>query len=360
MPKTGTADLPLHYGRAPRWLFNRMALLAREVTLAIVTEFGVQEMLRRLSDPVWFQSLGCVLGFDWHSSGVTTTVCGALKVGLKEVQNDIGLYVAGGKGATSRRTPQEIEARGDQLSVDPATLVYASRMSAKVDSTALQDGYQVYQHSFFFDRDGRWCVVQQGMNVDEGYARRYHWLGEDLRDFVVEPHNAVCCDHRGEVLNMVAKESEGARQGSAELAREMPGKLVYELQRLQTLELPRRHAVWLEDVHPQRLSRIFLSTYEQQPQDFAALLGMPGVGPKTIRALSLLSEIVCDAKVSTRDPARFSFAHGGKDGYPYPVDRATYDHSIETLRVAIRRAKLGRRDKIEAFKRLSLWENETR
>jgi len=358
MPKTGTADLPLHYGRAPRWLFQRMALLAREVSLAIVTEFGVQEMLRRLADPFWFQSFGCVLGFDWHSSGVTTTVCGALKVGLRDLQHELGLYIAGGKGGASRKTPQEIEERGADLQVDPASLVYASRIVAKVDSSALQDGYQIYHHVFFFDRQGHWCVVQQGMNVDRRYARRYHWLSEGLQDFVVEPHSAICCDQRGEVLNLVARESEEARSISAALAREMPGKLVSELQRLQELELPRRHQVWLADVHPKRLQRIFLATYERQPSDFEMLLGMPGVGPKTIRALSLLSELVYGAQVSTRDPARFSFAHGGKDGYPYPVDRATYDRSIETLRTAIRQAKLGRRDKLEAFKRLSLWEKQ--
>ena len=250
--------------------------------------------------------------------------------------------------------------QGTHLHVDPASLVYASRMAAKVDNTALQDGYQIYHHTFVFDQQGHWCVVQQGMNVDRHYARRYHWLSEGLRDFVVEPHSAICCDQRGEVLNMVAQESEEARHVSALLAREMPGKLVSDLQRLQDLELPSRHQVWLADVDPRRLEKIFLSTYEQQPQNFEALLGMSGVGPKTIRALSLLSEIVYGAKVSTRDPARFSFAHGGKDGYPYPVDRATYDRSIETLRTAIHRAKLGQRDKLEAFKRLSLWETVSR
>lgn len=267
MPKTGTTELPLHYGKAPRWLFQRMALLGREISLAIVTEFGTEELMRRFADPFWFQSFGCVLGFDWHSSGLTTTVCGALKVGLKDVQNELGLYIAGGKGGTSRQTPQEIEAQGPNLQVDPATLVYASRMSAKVDNTALQDGYQIYHHAFIFDRGGHWTVVQQGMNVENRYARRYHWLSEGLRDFVVEPHQAVYCDWRGEVLNMVAQESEGARQASATLAREMPGRLVYELQRLQGLELPSRHQVWLADVDPKRLERIFLSTYEQQPQD---------------------------------------------------------------------------------------------
>jgi hypothetical protein len=358
MPRIGTADLPLHYGRAPRWLFRRMALLAREISLAVVAEFGTLELLRRLADPFWFQAFGCVLGFDWHSSGLTTTACGALKVGLKDAQDELGLYVAGGKGSTSRRTPQEIEEQGPKLQVDPTGLIYASRMSAKVDSAALQDGYQIYHHAFFFDQAGHWSVVQQGMNPDERYARRYHWFSEGLQRFVVEPHSAVCCDQRGEVLNMVAQESDGARSASAELAREMPGKIVHELQRLQQLELPRRHEVWLADVNPQRLSSIFLSTYEQQPRSFEALLSLKGVGPKTIRALSLLSEIVYGAEVSTRDPVRFSFAHGGKDGHPYPVDRTTYDRSIETLRDAIRRAKLGQRDKLEAFRRLSLWEEE--
>ncbi|HDN79328.1 MAG TPA: DUF763 domain-containing protein [Chloroflexi bacterium] len=347
--KTGTADLPLHYGKTPRWLFRRMALLAREISIVIITEFGTAELLRRLSDPYWFQAFGCVLGFDWHSSGLTTTTCGALKEGLRDLGDELGIFVAGGKGGTSRQTPYEILARGELLSVDPAQLVHASRMAAKVDNTALQDGFQIYHHTFIFDKDGNWCVIQQGMNTAIRYARRYHWLGEQVRDFVCEPHAAICCDYVGEPLNMVAAESEEARRISTLLSHEKPDKLVRELERLQSLTLPRRHHILLQDIAPNRLKGIFLKTYEQQPQDFAQLLGMEGVGPKTIRALSLIAELIYGAPVSYRDPVRFSFAHGGKDGHPYRVDRRQYDKSIEILEEAIRRAKLGDREKLKAL-----------
>lgn len=353
--KTGVADLPLHYGRAPKWLFQRMTALAREVAVILVSEFGTQEVLRRLSDPYWFQAFGCVLGFDWHSSGLTTTVCGALKEGIKGLENELGFFVAGGKGATSRKTPAEILRHGDYISVDPQKLIYASRMSAKVDNTALQDGYQIYHHTFVFDRAGRWCVVQQGMNPTNRYARRYHWLGEQVKDFVCEPEAAICCDARGETLNMVAQESDGARKASAMLAGQRPVWLLGELKRLKRLELPARHAMLIEDIQPDHLAKILLATYERQPADFETLLSMEGVGPKTIRALSLLSEVVYGAPVSFRDPARFSFAHGGKDGHPFPVDRETYDRSISVLNQAIKQARLGRREKVEAFRRLSLW-----
>ena len=353
MRRTGIANLPLHYGKTPRWLFERMKLLAREIAIVIVDEFGTAEMLRRLSDPFWFQAFGCVLGFDWHSSGVTTTTCGALKEGIRGLEHELGLFVAGGKGSTSRRTPMEIEDRGHLLVVPPAPLIYASRMAAKVDNTALQDGYQIYHHTFIFDREGRWCVVQQGMNPATRYARRYHWLSERVEDFVCEPHAAICCDERGEPLNMVAAESEEARKVSTLLSQEKPWRLVGELKKLKNLELPARHQLLLRDIHPDKLAGIFLKTYEQQPEDFEKLLGMRGVGPKTIRALSLLSELVYGAKVSFRDPVRYSFAHGGKDGHPYPVDRATYDRSIAAMERAIRQAKLGRREKLEAFRRLS-------
>jgi len=351
--KTGTADLPLHYGKTPRWLFRRMARLAREIAVVIVTEFGTAELLRRLADPYWFQAFGCVLGFDWHSSGLTTTTCGALKEGLRDLGDELGLFVAGGKGSTSRQTPHEILARGELLSVDPGRLVYASRMAAKVDNTALQDGYQIYHHTFVFDREGHWCVVQQGMNTATRYARRYHWLSEGVKDFVCEPHAAICCDHVGEPLNMVAAESEGARQVSTLLSHEKPEKLVRELKRLQNLTLPRRHHVLLQDIAPDRLKGIFLKTYERQPQDFAGLLAMEGVGPKTIRALSLIAELVYGTPVSYRDPVRYSFAHGGKDGHPYRVDRRQYDRSIQILEEAIRRAKLGDRERLEALRKLA-------
>lgn len=353
MHKTGVANLPLHTGKAPRWLFDRMKKLSGEITKVIVEEYGPEEMLRRLSDPFWFQSFGCVLAFDWHSSGVTTTVCGALKESVKGMQNDLGLYVCGGKGAASRKTPLEIEEFSQISSVDPSGLIYASRMSAKVDSAAVQDGYQLYHHTFIFTKKGNWCVVQQGMNEENRYARRYHWLGEKVEDFVCQPHAAVCCDHRQQTLNMVAEDSSQCRSASTFLSRKEPEKITSEVEKLQRLDLPLRHKVLLKDINSNYLKKILLTTYQKQPSNFEDLLQTQGVGPRTIRALSLLSELIFGAAPSFEDPARFSFAHGGKDGHPYPVDRKTYDSSIEFLKKAIRKAKLGNSERIEALKRLS-------
>jgi hypothetical protein len=351
--KTGQAVLPLHGGKAPRWLFERMVRLARGVALAVVETAGPLEFLRRLSDPFWFQAFGCVLGFDWHSSGVTTTVCGALKEALAGLERETGLHAAGGKGAAARRTPAELAAHCGRLGRDPGPLVYASRMSAKVDNTAVQDGYSIYHHSFFFLADGTWSVVQQGMNEETRLARRYHWLSEKVEDFVCEPHAAVCAPRAEErVLNMVARESGASREASARLARENPERLRAEIGRAATLVLPRRHGVRREDIDSARLASTLLRTYELQPAGFEALLGIEGVGPKTVRALALLGEIIHGAAPSFRDPARFSFAHGGKDGYPYPVDRATYDRSVEFLREAVRRAKIGQPDRLRALRAL--------
>lgn len=350
--RTGFADLPLHYGKAPSWLFQRMTELARQITIAVVSESGPGEMLRRLSNPHWFQAFGCVLGFDWHSSGLTTTVCGALKEGLKGIEPELGLFVAGGKGRTSRQTPQQIETKAGSIGLDPSPLVYASRMSAKVDSAALQDGYQIYHHVLVFTPNGKWAVIQQGMNETLRYARRYHWLGDNVTTFVSEPHAAVCCDKTGAPLNMVAAESEAARLTTSGLAREKPELLIGELARLESLRLGAGHSVDVSNIDPKRLRRIFLSTYERQPSDFEQLLGMRGVGPRTIRALSLISELVYGARPSFRDPVTYSFAHGGKDGHPYPVDRETYDKSIEVLRTALSQAKIGRSEKLAAFRRL--------
>ena len=352
--RTGIANLPLHYGKAPRWLFDRMVKLARGITIAIVADFGAEEMLRRLSHPYWFQAFGCVLGFDWHSSGVTTTLCGALKEAIKGLETDLGLFVAGGKGKTSRRTPSEIEGWGNSISLDPTPLVYASRMSAKVDSSAVQDGYQLYHHTFLFTTSGSWAVVQQGMNGASRYARRYHWLGETVSNFVNEPHSAILSEARGQALNLVAGQSDPARATIADIAtKEKPHNILMELKRLKTLELPSHHYLSTHDLHPDSLSKILLSTYDRQPQGFEQLLGLRGVGPKTIRALSLISELVYGVAPSYQDPARYSFAHGGKDGIPYPVDRKTYDQSIELLRKAINKTKLGIREKNEAIGRLN-------
>ena len=351
--RTGIANLPLHGGKAPRWLFSRMVKLSREIAIAIVSEFGAGEMLRRLSDPYWFQAFGCVLGFDWHSSGVTTTLCGALKEGIKGIEPSLGLFVAGGKGRTSRKTPQELESWGQSLSMDTVPLVYASRMSAKVDSAAVQDGYQLYHHCFIFTKGGSWAVVQQGMNEDNHYARRYHWLGDSVASFTNEPHSAILSQGRGEAFNMVAGESRPARDTVTGIATdEKPQDVLAELKKIKTLSWPARHQLTVNDLHPDSLRRILLSTYERQPNDFEQLLGLKGVGAKTIRALSLISELVYGIAPSYRDPARYTFAHGGKDGIPYPVDRETYDRSIELLSMAINKTKIGIGDKKSAFGRL--------
>ena len=355
--RTGVAHLPLHPGKAPKWLFGRMVRLSRGIVTALVEDYGPDIVLHRMSDPHWFQALGCILGFDWHSSGVTTTVCGALKEGLRGLERDLGLFAAGGKGGTSRKTPSEIQAAGERLGKDLSCLVYASRMSAKVDSAALQDGYQLYHHMFLFTGAGSWAVVQQGMNEANRYARRYHWLGERVADFVCEPHNAIASQGQGPVLNLVARESDRARDTIAHVAGERPDKVVHELERIAQLDLPPRHHLLREDIHPERLEKIFVSTYERKPEDFETLLGMPGVGPKTLRALSLLSELLYGAPVSFRDPARYSFAHGGKDGHPYPVDRKTYDQTIGILETAVRRAKVADRERLDALKRLhAMWD----
>jgi len=354
LKRTGIANLPLHYGKVPPWLFDRMVKLAREITTAIITDFGPEEMLRRLSHPYWFQAFGCILGYDWHSSGVTTTLCGALKEGIKGLEKDLGLFIAGGKGKTSRRTPSEIEIWGDKISLDPAPLIYASRMSAKVDSSAIQDGYQLYHHSFLFTTGGSWTVIQQGMNEGNRYARRYHWLGETVADFVNEPHSAILSEARGQALNLVASESESARTTITDIVTsQKPQSILADLKKLKTLNLPLHHPIGVHDLHPESLSKILLSTYERQPNDFEQLIGLQGVGAKTIRALSLISELVYGVAPSYHDPARYSFAHGGKDGIPYPVDRKTYDQSIELLRKAINKTKLGIREKNEALNRLN-------
>jgi len=351
--RTGFAQLPLHGGQAPAWLFSRMVRLSREVVGHVVAEYGADEVLRRLSDPCWFQAFGCVLGFDWHSSGVTTTVTGALKEGIRGHERDFGFYAAGGKGAVSRRTPHEVTAACERLSSDPAPLVHASRTAAKVDSAAVQDGYQLYHHAFFFTPAGGWCVVQQGMDGTSRTARRYHWLSESVASFVNEPHAAVCCDSRGAVLNLVASDSASTREASAKLAARAPDETLSALRTVPNLVLPAHHEVRGADIDPRYLHRILLRTYEQAPADFESLLGIEGVGAKTLRALALAAELIYGVRASTRDPARFSFAHGGKDGHPYPVDRETYDKTIEVLGTAVKRARVDGSEQVKALKRLA-------
>ena len=340
-----------------------MVLLSREILAHLVVEYGPSEVLRRLSDPYWFQAFGCVLGFDWHSSGVTTTVCGAVKESLKATSREWGLFAAGGKGAASRKSPQQITATCEWLGRDPEVLVHASKIAAKVDSAAVQDGYQLYHHTFVFTASGDWCVVQQGMSDATSTARRYHWLSEEVTSFVAEPHAAVCCDAHGATLNLVAHESAAARKASTELAGMPPSTTLRALERgaedgqLADLVLPRRHMLFPElDVDTSRLSKILLKTYEQPPADFEALLGTPGVGPRTLRALALASELIYGTAASTRDPARFAFAHGGKDGIPFPVDRETYDKTIAVLGRALDRATIDHSEKRRALKRLAVFQ----
>jgi hypothetical protein len=335
-----------------------MVLLSREVLGHVVAEYGPPEVLRRLSDPYWFQAFGCVLGFDWHSSGVTTTVTGAVKEAIRGTERDFGFWAAGGKGRASRRTPEEIAEACESVSREPGPLVYASRMAAKVDSAAVQDGYELYHHAFFFTPAGDWCVVQQGMSDEAGTARRYHWLSETLPSFVNEPHAAVCCDARGEALNLVAAENGPVRDASAELARQRPAETLAAAERLPRLVLPGRHEVRREDVATRYLEKILAKTYERAPENFETLLGMPGVGGKTLRALALVSEVIYGTPASMRDPARFAFAHGGKDGHPFPVDRQTYDRTIDVLHGALDKARLDRSEKIRAFKRLAAFGGE--
>jgi hypothetical protein len=384
--KRRLANLPLHGGKAPPWLFRRMTRLAGAVTMAIVDEFGPAEMLRRLSDPWWFQAFGCVLGFDWHSSGVTTVTCGALKEAFKQLGPDLGICVAGGKGGTSRRTPDEIAAASDRFAINGGDrLIYASRMSAKVDSAAVQDGFQLYHHVFLFTRDGQWCVVQQGLNDEQKAARRYHWLGERVDDFVCEPHGAIS-DLSPEratpsaspvrqltLLNMVADEAQSNRSASAAVVCENPDWVCSQIERYTegpTLFAPRNHRVLPRDVNRKHLRRILIAAHEKQPNSFEVLLGTQGVGPATVLSLSLLAELIFDAPASHRDPAErfrppaqqsasephwadYAYAHGGKDGTPFPVDRETYDRNIAVLSDAVRKARIGQNEKMTALRRLS-------
>ncbi len=357
--RTGTANLPLHGGRAPHWLFKKMVELGREISIAVIDEYGPKEYLKRLADPYWFQALGCVLGYDWHSSGLTTVTGGALKVALNDLERNTGIFVCGGKGSTSRKTPNEIMSFAEKLQIQsadrrttPEDLIYASKMSAKVDNTALQDGYQLYHHNFFFDLKGNWTVVQQGMNQTNGMARRYHWSGQSLEDFTVEPHTAVCCNQRNKTLNLTDTKSVGNKTFSVRLTTD--ARITWaNLKELEKLKLPRHH--WLdskEKYTTKYLNHILVELEEKKPENFEELLATRGVGPKTVRALSLVSELIYGKKPSYKDPARYAFAHGGKDSIPYPVNKKVYKQSIEVLRKGINEAKIEQSDKKKAFKRL--------
>ncbi len=352
MKKIGIANLPLHYGKAPAWLFEKMVSLSKNIISWICMEEGSNSFLEKISDPFWFQSFGCVLGFDWHSSGLTTTVCGAIKEATKDIGRDFGIYMAGGKGKVARRTPEEIKLLAEKKGLNPENLIYASKISAKVDTVAVQDGYSLYHHAFIFNDSGNWAVIQQGMNEENRMARRYHWLSLKIKDFVNEPHYAVCCDERHPLLNMVAKESEFTRDVITHISKESPDKWVKEFKKLKELNLPQEHYVDIGQLNLERLSKILTKIHEIPPENFEKLISIEGIGPATVRALALISDIVYGAKPSFKDPATYSFAHGGKDGHPFPVERKTYEKSIEIIERAIKFAKIGDYEKIRALRRL--------
>ncbi len=357
--RTGTVSLPLHSGKTPRWLFNRMVKLAGGISEALVYEYSQNEFLKRISDPYWFQAFSCVLGFDWHSSGTTTTACGALKVALSPEEH--GITVAGGKGAASRKAPEEIDKCGESFSLSSAKierLKYSSRMAAKVDNSCIQDGYQLYHHCFFFTEKGNWAVVQQGMN--DAYARRYHWLSDSISDFISEPHAGICCDKKEEkVLDMTSNESANAREISLDLVKENPKHLRKYfkpakqrlLEDFESFGLPSHHPVLDIDIS-ERGMEVLKKAYELQPSNYEELVSLKGMGAKKLRALALISELVYGSKPSWEDPVKYSFTHGGKDGFPYPVDKEVYDNSINVLKEALDSAKLERKEKYNAIKRL--------
>lgn len=347
--KRGHADLPLHYGTVPAWLAQRMCELGGAIVEAIILEYGRTALLQRLSDPFWFQSLGCVLGMDWHSSGITTSVMNALKKAINKRSSELGVYVCGGRGKSSRQTPAELLEIANKTGLDGDALVRHSRLSAKVDNTAIQDGFQLYLHSFVVTEDGEWTVIQQGMNPDTRYARRYHWLSSAVKSFMEEPHTSVCGKNQGLILNLTDKEARPTKEGIMELTNELPDKMMKDI----SIILPAHHDVRMEDVNLKRLGAALTLAHETDIRDMESLLLLEGVGPRTIQSLTLVSEVIHGTPSRFSDPARFSFAHGGKDGHPFPVPTKVYDETIEIFDKAIHRSKMGFNDKSEALKNLS-------
>ena len=371
--RTGTANLPLHSGRVPKWLSSRMASLGRVIAEAIVHEYGRDELLRRLAHPFWFQSFGAVMGMDWHSSGITTSVVGALKRGLAPLQDELGIYVCGGKGAHSRRTPQELMGIGNRTGIDATSLLRSSRLVAKIDSAAVQDGFDLYLHAFFATKDGHWCVVQQGMNDKLGEARRYHWQSEGLAGFFESPHTAIEGCNVGDIVNLADVRAARNRAAGLELVRNGPDQTISILRRfrhtdklalslfpetesieesLPHLQLPHHHEVRASDVMLKRLHGTLAAAAEGGPKDFGDLLLTPGVGARTVEALAFVAEVVHGAPSRFSDPARFSLAHGGKDGHPFPVPIKVLDQTIRLLKAAVARAKLGSTESLAAIRRL--------
>ena len=350
MKRSGSADLPLHYGYVPKWLADRMAKLGLAITESIITEYGKHEMLSRLSDPFWFQSLGAVMGMDWHSSGITTSVLGALKRAINPYSKELGIFICGGKGKFSKEAPRELILVAEQTGLDGTDLVRCSKLSAKVDNTALQDGFQLYTHNFIVSDSGEWTVVQQGMRTGSRTARRYHWHSENIRSFVEEPHTGVCGINQGKILNLTAKEASPTRDCMMLLTKEKPELMI---QQIQQLILPMHHEVRSEDVDLKRLGTVLWLAHDSHPESFEELLLLRGVGPRTLQSLTLVSEVIHGTPSRFNDPARFAFAHGGKDGHPFPVPIKVYDETISTLQTAVYKSKLGQSDKQQAIKALT-------
>ncbi|MBB3135474.1 hypothetical protein FHS26_003219 [Rhizobium pisi] len=367
--RTGSADLPLHGGRVPHWLGDRMTRLGTLITEAIVHHYGRDEFLRRLAHPFWFQSFGAVMGMDWHSSGITTSVLGALKRGLKPRAGELGLHVCGGRGAHSRKTPQELVSIGERVGLNGEGLATTSRLIAKVDSAALQDGFDLYLHGFIVADDGHWVVVQQGMNGDRRQARRYHWLSEGLESFVDSPHAAIEGRNQGEIVNLADRRAERSRRGQLDLLATLgPDRIIREAAALLRAEepapepaeqpmlphliMPAHHDVRESDVNMRRLHGNLAAAADRGPADFQELLLVPGVGARTVKALAMVAEVVHGAPCRFSDPARFSIAHGGKDRHPFPVPLKVYDETIGVMKSAVLKGRLGRDEELQALKRL--------
>lgn len=349
MKRAGSADLPLHGGRVPLWLSQRMERLGTAIVEGVIGAYGTAEFLSRLSDPFWFQALGAVMGMDWHSSGITTSVMGALKRGVNPRAHELGIYICGGRGRQSRETPAELRTRAERDSLDGESLVRTSRLTAKIDNNAIGDGFQIYLHNFVLTSTGEWAVVQQGMNERAKLARRYHWHSANVRDFACEPHSAIVGESAGVIMNLVDRRAGPAQEALLEIGREAPDRMLNEVRKLV---MPGHHDVRASDVDLKRLGAVLAVSYDRQLRDFASLLLVENLGPRTLQTLALVAEVMHGAPSRFSDPARFSFALGGKDGHPFPVPLKTYDESLAVLRRSLDAAKLGRTDKVDGFRRL--------
>ena len=349
MKRSGIADLPLHGGRVPQWLAERMTRLGTAITEIIVHDYGASAFLSRLSDPFWFQALGAVMGMDWHSSGITTSVMGALKRGLAPRADELGIYICGGRGKFSRNTPHELRAIAERRGFDGEALVRTSRLTARVDNNAIADGFQIYLHSFIVTAQGEWAVVQQGLNDRSGMARRYHWHSASVRDFVAAPHSGIVGENQGTIMNLVDARAKPAQTTLLDIAREKPETTLRDARQLC---MPRHHEVRAANIDLKRLGAVLAVAYERDLHDFAELLLLENLGPRTLQSLALVAEVVHGAPSRFADPARFSFAHGGKDRHPFPVPLKTYDETLTFLRTSLDAARIGDKDKLDGLRRL--------